>query len=72
MTISFSKNILHHAVSKLGGVALSYGLCDRGLESRQGLRIFLFTTAFRLDLGPPSFLSNGYQRLFPGGKAGGA
>jgi len=26
---------------------VKYGLDDRGFESRQGLRIFLFTTAFR-------------------------
>jgi len=31
-----------------------YGLDDRGFESRQGLGIFLFTTAF-----------SGYEELFP-------
>jgi hypothetical protein len=31
---------------------MGYGLDDRGLESRQGLGIFLFTTAFRPALGP--------------------
>jgi hypothetical protein len=41
-------------------------------DSRRGLRIFLFTTASRTALGPPSLLSNGYQGLFPGGKAAGA
>jgi hypothetical protein len=30
----------------------SYGLDDRGFESRQGLGIFLFTTASRSALGP--------------------
>jgi hypothetical protein len=33
-------------------IALGYGLDDRGFESRQGLGIFLFTTASRLALGP--------------------
>jgi hypothetical protein len=44
------------------GIALGYGLDDRRFESRQGLGIFLFTTASIL-------LSNGYQGLFPGAKA---
>jgi hypothetical protein len=34
------------------GVALGYGLDDRGFESLQGLGIFLFTTASRTALGP--------------------
>jgi hypothetical protein len=37
---------------KLSGIALSYGLDDRGFESRQGLSIFFFTTAPRPVLGP--------------------
>jgi hypothetical protein len=37
---------------KLSDTALSYGLDDWGFESRQGLRIFLFTTASRPALGP--------------------
>jgi hypothetical protein len=36
----------------LGGIAQHYGLDDRGFESRQGLKIFLFTTASRPVLGP--------------------
>jgi hypothetical protein len=32
-------------------MAMGYGLDDRGFESRQGLGIFLFTTASRLALG---------------------
>jgi hypothetical protein len=36
----------------LSGIALGYGLDDRGFESRQGLGIFLFTTASRSALGP--------------------
>jgi hypothetical protein len=35
----------------LCSVALGYGLDDRGFESREGLGIFLFTTAFRMALG---------------------
>jgi hypothetical protein len=31
----------------LSGIALGYGLNDRGFETRQGLGIFLFTTASR-------------------------
>jgi hypothetical protein len=34
------------------GVALGYGLDDRGFDSRQGLGIFHFTTASRTALGP--------------------
>jgi hypothetical protein len=39
-------------VGYLSGIALGYGLDDRGIESRQGLGIFLFTTASRTALGP--------------------
>jgi hypothetical protein len=34
-----------------GGIALGYGLHERGFESRQGLRIFLFATVSRPALG---------------------
>jgi hypothetical protein len=40
---------------KVSGIALGYGLDDRGFESRQGLRIFLFTTASRLALVPTQY-----------------
>jgi hypothetical protein len=33
-------------------MALVYGLDDLGFLTRQGLGIFLFTIASRLDLGP--------------------
>jgi hypothetical protein len=51
------------------GIALGYGLDDRGSRVRllAGLGIFLFTTASRTVLGSPSLLSNGIQRLFPWG-----
>jgi hypothetical protein len=42
------------------GIGLGYELDNRGFESRQGLGIFLFTTASS----PPRLLSNGYQGLF--------
>jgi hypothetical protein len=51
----------------VSGIALGYGLDDRGFESWQGLGISLFTTASRPALGPTSLLSNGYQGLFPWG-----
>jgi hypothetical protein len=37
--------------TNLGGIAQGHKLDDRGFESRQGLRIFLFTTASRPALG---------------------
>jgi hypothetical protein len=39
-------------VTYLSGTALDYELDDRWFESRQGLGIFLFTTASRPALGP--------------------
>jgi hypothetical protein len=36
----------------ISGVALGYELDDRGVDSRQRLGIFLFTTASRPALGP--------------------
>jgi hypothetical protein len=39
---------------------------EQGFETRQGLEIFLLTTAYKPDFwGPPSFLSNGYQGVCP-------
>jgi hypothetical protein len=35
---------------QLSGIALGYGLDDRGFETRKGLGIFLFTTASRSAL----------------------
>jgi hypothetical protein len=57
------------------GIALGYGLDDRGFESQQGLGIFLFTTMSRLALMPtqppiqwvPGVLSLGVKR--PGREA---
>jgi hypothetical protein len=39
-------------VCTLCGISLGYGLDDRGFEARQGLGIFLFTTASRTALEP--------------------
>jgi hypothetical protein len=52
------------------GIALGYGLVNRGFESRWELRVFLFTTAFRPTQGPtqppiqcvPGALSLGVER----------
>jgi hypothetical protein len=37
---------------ELNGIALGYGLDDRGFDSQQGLGIFLFTAVSWLALGP--------------------
>jgi hypothetical protein len=54
------------------GIDLGYGLDDWGFESRQGLGIFIFTTASRLDLEPThppiQLVTKG---SFSGGKAAG-
>jgi hypothetical protein len=39
-----------HSLGYLSGIELGYGLDDRGFESRQRQRIFLFTTVPRLAL----------------------
>jgi hypothetical protein len=44
------------------GIALDYGLDDRGFEIRQALGIFLFTTASRPTLGATQLW---YQGFFP-------
>jgi hypothetical protein len=49
---------------QLSGTALGYGLDDRGLESRQELRIYLFTTASRPALGSTKSPYK-HQWLFP-------
>jgi hypothetical protein len=43
---------LRQSLQTNSGIALGYGLDDRRFESRQGLGIFLFTTASRPTLGP--------------------
>jgi hypothetical protein len=56
-------------------IDLGYGLDDRLFHSRRGLGIFLFTTAYRLALGPtqppiqwvPAALSHGVK--WPGREA---
>jgi hypothetical protein len=51
-----SRKALHKAKTfksnTSAGIALGYGLDDRWFESRQGLGIFLLTTASRPALGP--------------------
>jgi hypothetical protein len=51
----FTFNPEHNLSEKpgqLSGIALGYGIDDRGFESRQGLGTFLFTTTSRQALGP--------------------
>jgi hypothetical protein len=43
---------LNEEPGRFSGIALSYGLDDRGFESRQGLGIFRFTAVSRSALGP--------------------
>jgi hypothetical protein len=49
MPLKFAKfshmNAIFLRVGYFSGIALGCGLDDRGFESRQGLGIFLFTTA---------------------------
>jgi hypothetical protein len=51
------------------GIATGYGLDDQGLGVRVPVGARIFTSPCRPDRlwGPPSFLSNGYRRLFPRG-----
>jgi hypothetical protein len=42
-------------LGQLNGIALGYELDNRGFNSRQGLEIFLFTTASRTALEPTQF-----------------
>jgi hypothetical protein len=53
------------------GVAIGYGLDDRGGQSSSAVRVknFVFPTSFRPVLGPPSHVCNGYRRLSPQSKA---
>jgi hypothetical protein len=56
----------------LSGIALDYGLDDRGFESRQRLGIF-FTTATRLALGAhPASYPMGSKGPFSWAKVAGA
>jgi hypothetical protein len=64
--LPFASKRSHHSVLNLrfsfSGTALGYGTDDRGFESRQGLGIFLFTTASRSALGPVQWISGARGR----------
>jgi len=51
-TDSYMYREIHKRINSGAGIALDYGLDDRGFESLQGLGIFLFTTMSRPALGP--------------------
>jgi hypothetical protein len=55
------------------GIATGYGLDDRDVRVRVPVESRIFSSPRRPDRlwGPPNLLSNGYQRLFPGGKSAG-
>jgi hypothetical protein len=66
ISLSLSPDTFGYALS----IALGYGMYDPGFETRQELGMFLFTTASRPVLGPPSLLSSGYQGLISWGLSG--
>jgi hypothetical protein len=70
--VSFSIIIKSRDIS--GGIALGYGLDDRGSRVRfpAGLGIFLFTTASRTATGPTQPPIQWVPASLPGGKAAGA
>jgi hypothetical protein len=49
---NFNEELERGSRDRSVGIALGYGLDDRRFHSRQGLGIFLFTTASRTALGP--------------------
>jgi hypothetical protein len=51
-TFQIRKVFMSWRIFNATGIALSYGLDDWGFESRQRLRIFLFSTSSRPALGP--------------------
>jgi hypothetical protein len=64
----------HHFPESRGsavGTVTGYGLSDRGVGVRIPIGSRIFTSPHRPDRlwGLPNLLSNGYRRLFPGGKA---
>jgi hypothetical protein len=62
-------NILYLHLWGRDSVATGYGLDDRGIGVRVPVGSRVFSSPCRPDRlwGPPSLLSNGYQRLFPSG-----
>jgi hypothetical protein len=54
------------------GIATGYGLDDGGVGVRFLVGSRIFSSPRCPDVGPPSFLSNGYLRIFPRSKVAGA
>jgi hypothetical protein len=52
------------------GIAIGYGLDDKGVGVRVLVRLRIFFSPLYLDKFwvPPSLMSNGYRGSFPGGK----
>jgi hypothetical protein len=65
---------INNVCTSTDGIAIGYGLDDRGVGVRVPVGSRIFTSPRRPDRfwGPPSLLSNGYRGRFPRGKAAGA
>jgi hypothetical protein len=74
ITLNYKRSLSTRSRDSVVGIAISYGLDDRGFGVRVpvGLKIFSSPESPDRLWGPPSLLSKGYLRLFPRGIAAGA